>query len=159
MGGLHFILSCCFTVACSQALEVKDPLHSFPLFSTPFLAILSANSFPKISEWDGVQTVEISHPVSRSVQTVLIACLAGSELYLLNRSASIAEVLHFCWKSILPLRGGIERVCVLCFRIVFHTIDWSVASSLFCQYVKQALCMALFHIAQICDAINPSLFS
>jgi hypothetical protein len=93
IGVLHFILSCCFTVACSQALEVKDPLHSFPLFSAPFLAILSANSFPKISEWDGVQTVEICHPVSRSVQAVLIACLAGSELYLLNRSASIAEVL------------------------------------------------------------------
>jgi hypothetical protein len=93
MGGLHFILRCCFTVACSQALEAKDPLHSFPLFSAPFLAILSANSFPKISEWDGVKTVEISHPVSRSVQAVLIACLAGSELYLLNRSASIAEVL------------------------------------------------------------------
>jgi hypothetical protein len=50
LGGLHFILSCCFTEACSQALEVKDPLHSFPLFSAPFLAILSANSFSKISE-------------------------------------------------------------------------------------------------------------
>jgi hypothetical protein len=78
MGGLHFILTC------SQALEVKDLLYLFPLFSTLLLAILSANSFPKISEWDGVQTVEISHPVSRSVQIVLIACLADSELYLLN---------------------------------------------------------------------------
>jgi hypothetical protein len=52
--GLHSVLGRCFTVACSQALEAKDPLHSFPLFSAPFLAISSASSFPGISEWDGV---------------------------------------------------------------------------------------------------------
>jgi hypothetical protein len=43
------------------------------------------------------------------------------------------STFHLPLKEISSIRGGIGRLWVLCFQMVFHTDDWSVSFNFLCK--------------------------